>query len=163
MPTFVLFFCSFSTDQDFTSLCISETSSQNGCYPFTLQENILLLNAMGNIRMTSAPLSMLFATSVGLFNSGIKRQVLGMNPVQTPMPCCGKLSPSGSAAARANLHLPQERISEADGVVLKKNLCNLTHIFAVGWVALEFNFWGNFIYILPVAWPECFLKFSQLC
>lgn len=69
-----------------------ETSIQNGCYhPFTLQENILLPNTMGNIHVTCTPLSMLFATSMGLFNSGIKRQVLGPSHVQTPMPCCGKL------------------------------------------------------------------------
>lgn len=51
---------------------------------------------------------MLFAISVGLFGSGMKRQVFGHRPVQTPMPCCEKFCLSGSAAGRAKLHLLQE-------------------------------------------------------
>lgn len=62
--------------------CKSETSIQNRSYhPFTLQENILLLNTMGNIHVTCTPLSMLFTTWVSMFNRGIKRQVFGLSHV----------------------------------------------------------------------------------
>lgn len=103
------------------------TSIQNGCYAFTHQENILLLHPKGNIRATCTPLSTLFATSVGLFDSGKTRQVFRPSPVQTPVPCCGKRPLSGSAAGHAKPHL-QEWISAADGGLIKK-LCNLQHIF----------------------------------
>lgn len=162
MHTFVLFFRSFGTDKDFTFLCKSETSIQNGCYPFILQENFLLLNTVGNIHMTCTPLSTLFATSGGLFNSGIKRQVFGPSTVQTPMLCCGKLSVwqwSWMCKPAPSPGMNQWGWWHGD----KKNLCNLTHTFSVAWTAFEFNLWGSFIYILPLAWPESSLKFSQLC
>lgn len=144
--------------------CKSETSIQNRSYhPFTLQENILLLNTMGNIHVTCTPLSMLFTTWVSMFNRGIKRQVFGLSHVQTPLPCFGQLL-SGSAAGHAKLHPPPEWISEADGLVIKNpQLCNCTYTFSVVWIAFEFSFWCTLIYILPLAWPESFLKFSQLC